>query len=977
MRLLKVQEDGQLTLTKDLTSNIPPYAILSHTWGPEDGEVSFDDITKDTAKHKSAYKKIQFCANRVPHDGLTYFWVDTCCIDKSNYTELTTAINSMFKWYENATKCYVYLSDVSGAAWESEFRNSKWFTRGWTLQELIAPSLVEFFSLEGIWLGDKVKLRRQIRQITRIPTAALCGSPLSDFSRRERMLWAEGRMTKLEEDRAYSLIGIFEISLPLVYGEGVKLALRRLEEEIDKQEAYERRDRLPDHQSCSVASLPATAGGRNEPCLQSLLFPEMNTRRLSIETPTDDTCLWLFSHQVYQDWFRGQGKDLIFLKGKPGAGKSTLMKEAFRRALLERHDSGNRVAAFLFNGKGAPLGKSLLGLYQSLLYQLLPGDQDLRLFRTLWDEKSSSYHSKEQKRGIWSELELKNFFSSMFSHSRTKRTIVFIDALDECDEENIQRTVDFWQTVTHRAPYNAAKLSVCISMRDFPEITAFLSRAIVVQNNNNHDITTYVEQKLVHSIAAEEPQWKLLKDMILHKSCGVFLWVVLVVDNLLQKWNNGASVQYLLKQLDEVPDELQSLFSYILASIHPEQTDLTLQLFYWAMLAVKPLRLYEWHHILAFIKKPPPSSLQEWRDSDHFTSDTQLEKKIKSLSRGLVEIRTSNDDLQDESLETICMCAGAGSLSLGSGETRIVQVIHESVREFFLKGEGFLNLDPGSAERYDVRHGHSSIMATCLDYINIKELDALIQARNLATKHFNETVDAKEYLEEQDENMGYISRRPQFFDISPSSSLSYSSTKSRHQEGAPDSQDAQRNMPTSITEFLENLQHKHTEISQWLKMLPAGICSDDACHVDKLSLNSSLESLVPDRSEVLLEDHPSLLSYALYELPTHAKLAGEYLVWPREILGRPNQDEAFNRWITLREDSTLIRDFLKDERNSDYFDWKPWWCKIHNLQDFLAEQGASVAAGREEAQSRPRKTRSRSSSVASFSSASSHTGSRI
>ena len=147
----------------------------------------------------------------------------------------------MFRWYRNAAKCYVYLTDVSrpalgadvGLSWESSFRKSRWFKRGWTLQELIAPALVEFFSKEGEQLGSKRSLERHVHEVTRIPIKALRGD-LSDFSIPERMLWAEDRDTTRKEDKAYSLLGIFDIYMPLIYGEGKENAFKRLWEEIDR-----------------------------------------------------------------------------------------------------------------------------------------------------------------------------------------------------------------------------------------------------------------------------------------------------------------------------------------------------------------------------------------------------------------------------------------------------------------------------------------------------------------------------------------------------------------------------------------------------------------------------------------------------------------------------------------------------------------------------------------------------------------------
>jgi Heterokaryon incompatibility protein (HET) len=248
MRLLERNSAGETSLTINFVGDeIPKYAILSHTWGADTDEVTYKDLIDDAGKNKPGYDKIRFCAQQAANDGLQYFWVDTCCIDKSSSAELQEAINSMFRWYQNATKCYVYLSDVSTRkwnasdqssvyTWESAFRSSRWFTRGWTLQELLAPSLdsVQFFSQEGDHLGDKRTLKRQIYEITRIPPMALGGVPLSQFGVDDRLLWAENRQTTREEDKIYSLFGIFDIQMPVLYGEGRDKAFKRLREEIDK-----------------------------------------------------------------------------------------------------------------------------------------------------------------------------------------------------------------------------------------------------------------------------------------------------------------------------------------------------------------------------------------------------------------------------------------------------------------------------------------------------------------------------------------------------------------------------------------------------------------------------------------------------------------------------------------------------------------------------------------------------------------------
>jgi len=255
MRLLRRKSNDGFELITFRTDDLPPYAILSHTW--IDGEeVTYDELVAVTGKNKAGYDKIRFCGERAAADNLQYFWVDTCCINKSNSQELQTAINSMFRWYQRASKCYVHLSDVQvpeevidaqsfRITWEDAFRRSRWFTRGWTLQELLAPSTVEFFSKDGKPLGSKISLELKIHEITKVPIGAIRGQQrLSEFSVPERMRWAANRQTTYEEDKVYCLLGIFDVFLPLIYGEGEEYASQRLKEEIRRRSGQkEWRDR--------------------------------------------------------------------------------------------------------------------------------------------------------------------------------------------------------------------------------------------------------------------------------------------------------------------------------------------------------------------------------------------------------------------------------------------------------------------------------------------------------------------------------------------------------------------------------------------------------------------------------------------------------------------------------------------------------------------------------------------------------------
>ncbi|KAI0401979.1 heterokaryon incompatibility protein-domain-containing protein [Xylaria palmicola] len=222
----------------------PPYAILSHTWGPE--EVTFQEYLlatgPDTKRHsrikqKEGFPKIVGACKRAQANGLQYLWCDTNCIDKTSSAELSEAINSMYAWYRDSEICYAYLADVEagrGPVGPGSFKESRWFTRGWTLQELLAPKSVIFFDKRWKVLGHRENLANVISQVTLIHIAALEDrNKVFEYSVAQRMSWAANRVTTREEDIAYCLLGIFDINMPLLYGEGMK-AYQRLQREIIK-----------------------------------------------------------------------------------------------------------------------------------------------------------------------------------------------------------------------------------------------------------------------------------------------------------------------------------------------------------------------------------------------------------------------------------------------------------------------------------------------------------------------------------------------------------------------------------------------------------------------------------------------------------------------------------------------------------------------------------------------------------------------
>jgi hypothetical protein len=242
MRLL---DTASLELKEFTDDEIPEYAILSHTWGKE--EISFQEMqqmsfviggyTSIPLEQKAGYHKIRGSCKIVIQHGLSYIWIDTCCIDKTSSAELTESINSMYRWYQNARVCYVYLADVPNGgdigSGDLTFEKSRWFTRGWTLQELIAPSDVRFYSQSWDPIGTKYTLSSEISEITSIDIGVLKGEDPQLMSMAIKMFWASNRKTTRPEDTAYCLMGLFDVNMPLMYGEGKK-AFIRLQEEIMK-----------------------------------------------------------------------------------------------------------------------------------------------------------------------------------------------------------------------------------------------------------------------------------------------------------------------------------------------------------------------------------------------------------------------------------------------------------------------------------------------------------------------------------------------------------------------------------------------------------------------------------------------------------------------------------------------------------------------------------------------------------------------
>ncbi len=575
MRLLQRNSAGQFSLTEDLIDDsIPKYAILSHTWGADIEEVTFEDMINGTGEKKPGYEKIQFCGEQARQDGLVYFWNDTCCINKRNDAEVSRSINSMFRWYQKADKCYVYLSDVSTRkqkpsnqlseyTWESDFRQSRWFTRGWTLQELLAPASVEFFSRERRRLGDKSTLRQLICEITNIPHSALQGNLLSRFGFQERLRWIQHRQTKLEEDIAYSLLGIFDVYILPIYGEGKASALARLKEEFNNMQK----------------------------CIQDLHLSDPRDDKKRIEDTKggllEDSYRWILGNSEFKQWRSDQLSPLLWIKGDPGKGKTMLLcgiinelsKSTFDTALL---------SYFFCQATDSRLNNATAVL-RGLIYMLVGQQPSLVSYI-----QRKYYHSGKalfEDTNAWTALS--EVFTDILQDPTLAGTYLIVDALDEC-VIGLPKLLDL--IVQNSSVLSRVKW--IISSRNWPDIEERLVNAgqnLSLELNAESvsvAVSIFIQQKVIELVQRKKYNNRIRDAVLNHLSSnanGTFLWVALAYQGL-EKIPKVA----ILARLNDFPPGLDALYEQMIKQIrNSDYTNVCYQILASIAILYRPVTLTE------------------------------------------------------------------------------------------------------------------------------------------------------------------------------------------------------------------------------------------------------------------------------------------------------------------------------------------------------------------------------------------------
>jgi hypothetical protein len=628
MRLLQRSETGEFSFRNLVGDDtIPPYAILSHTWGLDTEEVAFEDMIKGTGEQKPGYEKIRFCGEQAKQDGLQYFWIDTCCINKENDAELARSINSMFRWYRNATQCYVYLSDVSSAplntkrecnprpwesdfwkptwftwdwivwvvislfrwyynatipdvsrmkrkgdevvrhAWESDFQRSRWFTRGWTLQELLAPASVKFFSREGKRLGDKSSLRQQIYEITNISLSALQGAHLSQFSVEERLKWIEHRRTKLEEDKAYSLLGIFDVYILPIYGEGAVSALDRLLDEFH----------------------------RVQKCIQELHLTDPRDDKKRIEDTKggllEDSYSWILENSQFQKWRDDQQSRLLWIKGDPGKGKTMLLCGIVNE--LKKSLAKSSLLSYFFCQATDSRINNATAVLRGLIYLLVA--QQRSLISHVQKKYDQAGKALFEDANAW--VALSEIFINILHDPGLESAYLVIDALDECVTD-LPKLLDF---IIYTSS-SSTRVKWLLSSRNELHIKQKLrstdkkARLSLELRENaeqvSHAVNVYIDDKLSHVESLQDNSLRdRVGDILRRKANGTFLWVALVVHELEMpgSWDP-------LQIVEDVPMDLHQLYDRMVTQIQklPKRNfEVCRRMLSMATVAYRPLYLAE------------------------------------------------------------------------------------------------------------------------------------------------------------------------------------------------------------------------------------------------------------------------------------------------------------------------------------------------------------------------------------------------
>ncbi|KAL4756266.1 uncharacterized protein BDW70DRAFT_166334 [Aspergillus foveolatus] len=441
-------------------------------------------------------------------------------------------------------------------------------------------------------------------------------------------------------------------------------------------------DYTPNDRRCSTHEMQLE---RRQRLLESLRFDQIDSRKLTIKSAHAKTCRWFLSHPDYEAWLDPeqlkQNHGFLWISGKPGAGKSTIMKFAYLNRKKKARHMHAVTASFFFNARGEPLEKSILGMYRSLLLQLLEGYPDLQ---AVLDDVDLVPPNQNDCPSLNS---LKGLFCNAITALGQRPFTCFVDALDECDEQQVVDMVLCFEELAEKSTAKGVPLRICFSSRHYPYIASRWGIRLTLEDQSGHagDMEIYVSSRLQIGEPALREE---LQPQLLSKAAGVFMWVVLVVDILNREYRRGGLA--LRKRLTEIPSDLSELFRDILRRDNENMEDFLLCIL-WILYAKRPLQPKEFYHALwsgLTLKGLVDPEIPDISFRDD--SDTIYNKCVISSSKGLAEITKS--------------------------QKPTIQFIHESVRDFLIKDNGLHELWPGLGTDLESQ-SHETLKQSCSLYM--------------------------------------------------------------------------------------------------------------------------------------------------------------------------------------------------------------------------------------------------------------------
>ena len=431
---------------------------------------------------------------------------------------------------------------------------------------------------------------------------------------------------------------------------------------------------------------PEADNGELRKLLESLSFKRMDARLQNIATALPRTCKWLFHHKHFLSWSNeGQHDEhngFLWIKGKPGCGKSTIMKSAL--AWAEKNWGENlTIVSYFFNARAPDsLEKSSFGLYRSLTHQILSAVEQLKpMFLNRFSLKTKTESVDE-----WTQQELQEFLIEAVQSPEAPRLCIFIDALDEGTEDDIRKMVSFFEELSMHIRPSGHVLRICLSSRHYPHISIERGITLVVEDQTEHDrdIEIYVRRKLApKSIEMDE-----LCEEVCRKSSKIFLWVILVVSMLKKIQDHGGGLHAMRNRLDQIPEDLNGLFDEILNKNSDEIENCVL-LLQWMLFSMRPLEPAELY--LAVQHSRPSSDATACDDQKEVLCDeNKLYWYMLNCSRGLVELTKSRPPT--------------------------IQFIHETVRAFLMEENGLSRINNALSSNIQGL-SHELLRTSCNRYI--------------------------------------------------------------------------------------------------------------------------------------------------------------------------------------------------------------------------------------------------------------------